>query len=142
MHLRRTKFRCRIGMRPVRKFSQEVSELIERGSGAECRPLELFQSCSCEAFRHAAREARQVIAQFLRVVACLDEISVGELLGLTEFPRIGLKFRGRMGEALLFENVLANGVGDMNTLHTGRPPSRGEKWLLSQWIRRKSQLIV
>jgi hypothetical protein len=27
----------------------------------------------------------------------------------------------------------------MNTLHTGLPPARGEKWLFSQWIRSKPQ---
>ena len=29
-----------------------------------------------------------------------------------------------------------------NTLHTGLPPTRGEKWLLSQWIREKRQPIA
>jgi hypothetical protein len=29
----------------------------------------------------------------------------------------------------------------MRTLHEGLPPTRGEKWLLSQWMREKSQPI-
>lgn len=87
-------------------------------------------------FAHEMREKGQ------RVKTCLvylnDDFDGGE----TEFPRIGVKFRGRAGEALLFENVTANGTGDMNTVHTGLPPVRGEKWLLSQWIRSKAQRVA
>ena len=77
-----------------------------------------------------------------RVKTCLiylnDDLEGGE----TDFPRIGVKFRGRAGEALIFENVLANGAGDMRTLHAGLPPTSGEKWLLSQWIRNKQQPVA
>lgn len=77
-----------------------------------------------------------------RVKTCLVYLNDDFEGGETEFPRIGLKFRGRTGEALLFENVLPNGTGNMNTLHTGLPPARGEKWLLSQWIRSKAQRVA
>jgi len=30
----------------------------------------------------------------------------------------------------------------MDTLHTGLPPTRGEKWLLSQWMRERPQPIA
>lgn len=55
--------------------------------------------------------------------------------GETEFPRAGLVHRGRAGDALFFANVLPDGRPDPLTLHAGRPPTRGEKWILSQWIR-------
>jgi prolyl 4-hydroxylase len=29
------------------------------------------------------------------------------------------------------------GVGDPMSLHAGQPTTRGEKWVLSQWIRSK-----
>jgi len=45
-------------------------------------------------------------------------------------------------EALVFDNVDAAGAGDMNTLHAGQPVTRGEKWLLSQWIRDKPQPVA
>ena len=35
----------------------------------------------------------------------------------------------------MFANVDLNGAPDRLTLHTGCSPTRGEKWLLSQWIR-------
>jgi hypothetical protein len=57
--------------------------------------------------------------------------------GETEFPRIGYRFKGRTGDALVFANVDASNAPDQRTLHAGLPPTRGEKWLLSQWIRNR-----
>lgn len=62
--------------------------------------------------------------------------------GETEFPKLGIKFRGAAGEALTFDSMGADGAGDMNTVHAGLPVARGEKWLLSQWIREKTQPIA
>lgn len=55
--------------------------------------------------------------------------------GETDFPRIGFRFKGNSGDALLFSNVDAAGAPDYDTVHAGLPPTHGEKWLLSQWIR-------
>ncbi|WP_374571495.1 prolyl hydroxylase family protein [Phenylobacterium sp.] len=55
--------------------------------------------------------------------------------GETDFPLVGLKFKGAPGEALMFANVDMTGAPDRRTLHEGLPPASGEKWLLSQWIR-------
>jgi prolyl 4-hydroxylase len=54
--------------------------------------------------------------------------------GETEFPVIGLRWKGRKGEGLFFWNVQPGGAPDERTLHAGAPVSRGEKWVLSQWI--------
>jgi hypothetical protein len=55
--------------------------------------------------------------------------------GETDFPRIGFRFKGGCGDVLLFSNVDAADAPDYDTVHAGLPPTRGEKWLLSQWIR-------
>lgn len=55
--------------------------------------------------------------------------------GETDFPRIGFRFKGNCGDALLFSNVDVAGAPDYDTMHAGLPPTHGEKWLLSQWIR-------
>jgi hypothetical protein len=57
--------------------------------------------------------------------------------GETDFPRIGYRFKGRCGDALLFGNIDAAGAPDYRTVHSGLAPTTGEKWLLSQWIRSK-----
>ena len=77
-----------------------------------------------------------------RIRTCLVYLNAGYEGGETEFPKLGIKFRGEMGEALVFDNVGADGAGDMNTVHTGLPVTRGEKWLLSQWMREKRQPIA
>ena len=77
-----------------------------------------------------------------RIKTCLIYLNGGYQGGETEFPKIGIKFRGQPGEALIFDNVLADGSGDPDTLHAGLPPAAGEKWLLSQWIRDKPQPVV
>jgi prolyl 4-hydroxylase len=54
--------------------------------------------------------------------------------GATTFPKTGLSFRGKTGDALFFANVDGEGKPDRLSLHAGTPPTRGEKWTLSQWI--------
>ena len=55
----------------------------------------------------------------------------------TVFPDANVKFRGQTGDAIAFANVLSDGSPDYNSRHCGLPPTRGRKWVLSQWIRSK-----
>jgi prolyl 4-hydroxylase len=53
----------------------------------------------------------------------------------TAFLNLDWKYKGNKGDALLFWNVDPSGQPDRKTRHAGLAPTRGEKWLLSQWIR-------
>jgi prolyl 4-hydroxylase len=53
----------------------------------------------------------------------------------TEFGLLDKQFRCPAGGALYFHNVDSSAAPDRRTLHAGLPPTEGEKWLLSQWIR-------
>jgi hypothetical protein len=86
--------------------------------------------------------AEQLRTRGQRVKTCLVYLNNGYDGGHTEFPNIGIKFRGGPGDALFFDNVHSNGNVDMDTLHAGVPPLRGEKWLLSQWMRDKRQRVA
>lgn len=55
----------------------------------------------------------------------------------TVFPDLDISFRGRPGDAIFFANVLPDGSPDYLTSHAALPPTRGRKWVLSQWIRAK-----
>ena len=55
----------------------------------------------------------------------------------TQFPELSLDFRGDIGEAIFWANVLPDGSPDYRTAHQALAPTRGEKWVLSQWIRAK-----
>lgn len=60
-----------------------------------------------------------------------DDFTGGE----TRFPELDISHAGATGDALLFSNVAADGKPDEATRHAGLPPTTGEKWLFSQWIR-------
>ena len=62
--------------------------------------------------------------------------------GETRFPELDWAFKAQVGDALIFFSVDAAGQPDTRSLHAGLPPTRGEKWLLSQWIRDRPQPIV
>lgn len=85
---------------------------------------------------YAAEVARsgQRIGTFL---VYLNEDFAG---GETDFPLLGLRFRGAPGDGLIFANVDSAGAPDRRTLHAGLPPTSGEKWLLSQWIRDRARV--
>jgi prolyl 4-hydroxylase len=55
--------------------------------------------------------------------------------GETDLPLANVRYRGNKGDAILFRNVDGNGNPDWDTQHAGLAPTRGEKWLLSQWVR-------
>jgi len=78
---------------------------------------------------------REVQARGQRAGTFLVYLNEGYEGGETNFPRLGFRYKGRTGGALLFSNVDASGAPDYATLHAGLPPTKGEKWLLSQWIR-------
>ncbi len=62
-----------------------------------------------------------------------DEYEGGE----TDFPRLAIKHRGSLGEGICFSNALADLTPDQRMLHAGRPPTRGEKWIVTQFVRSK-----
>jgi prolyl 4-hydroxylase len=70
-----------------------------------------------------------------RIATVLVYLNEGYESGETAFPNIGWRFRGAPGDMLVFANVDRAGAPDRLTFHAGLPPTRGEKWLLSQWVR-------
>jgi len=55
--------------------------------------------------------------------------------GETAFTAGDQRFRCPRGSAILWANVTPNGRPDPLTRHSGLPPTYGEKWILSQWMR-------
>ena len=58
--------------------------------------------------------------------------------GETSFPRLGVSHRGKTGDVLVFGNVDGAGNPDPRSQHAGQPPTSGEKWVFSQWVRNKA----
>jgi hypothetical protein len=59
-----------------------------------------------------------------------DDYDGGEL----DFPRVGLRHRGRQGDGVYFAHVDGAGQPEKLSLHAALPITRGEKFILSQWI--------
>jgi predicted 2-oxoglutarate/Fe(II)-dependent dioxygenase YbiX len=70
-----------------------------------------------------------------RVATFLVSLNADYEGGETEFPLIGVRYKGGVGDALVFANVDRSQAPDRLTLHAGLPPTSGQKWMLSQWIR-------
>lgn len=71
-----------------------------------------------------------------RAITFLVYLNVGGYSsGETVFPRLGVSHAGAPGEGLFFVNTHADGSPNLRTLHNGRPPTSGEKWIVSQFIR-------
>jgi prolyl 4-hydroxylase len=58
--------------------------------------------------------------------------------GETAFPDIGVSVRGRVGDGLLFANVLPDGNADPRARHVGNPVTDGIKLVASRWIRQRA----
>ena len=82
----------------------------------------------------AADYAQQIAELGQRMITFLfylnDEYEGGE----TTFPELGIIHRGRAGEGLYFINAHPDLTPDRRMLHTGSPPSSGEKWIITQFI--------
>lgn len=75
-----------------------------------------------------------------RIITFLVYLNGGFEGGETDFPKLGWRYKGGAGDALLFVNAQPGGAGDPRTLHAGLPPTSGEKWILSQWVRDRALL--
>jgi hypothetical protein len=111
-------------------FHAESLQVLHYEVGETFRPHVDFWEPQFEG--HARTLAQYGQRVFTVLVYLNDDLEGGE----TDFPRLGIRYRGaKKGDGLIFRNVDAEGQGDYRTLHAGLPPTRGEKWLLSQWIR-------
>jgi prolyl 4-hydroxylase len=109
----------------------EISQVLHYGVGQEfvlhCDFLDP-QALREEIARNGQRVAT--------VLIYLNETFEG---GYTSFPRLRLNHRGRTGDALVFGNIDAAGRPDTRSQHAGCPPTQGEKWVFSQWVRDRAR---
>jgi prolyl 4-hydroxylase len=55
--------------------------------------------------------------------------------GETIFPKAGIKIQPQKGKAVMFFNVDPSGKEDPMSFHGGAPVLKGEKWIMTRWIR-------
>ena len=112
----------------------EPLQVLHYAVGEQFRPHHDFLDPDAPGFAEQLKLYGQRIAT---VLVYLNDEYVG---GQTIFPKIGISYRGNRGDALFFTNVDRSGRGDPLTMHAGTPPTSGEKWVVSQWIRDRAPL--
>jgi prolyl 4-hydroxylase len=107
----------------------EPIQLLHYAVGESFEPHFDFLDDDVAGYRADLASRGQRVATFL--VYLNDDYEGGE----TAFPKLHIKHHARKGDGLLFWNVDRFGSPDPLTFHAGLPPTRGEKWALSQWLR-------
>jgi prolyl 4-hydroxylase len=109
----------------------EMSQILHYSVGQEFRPHHDYFDPAHAGFQQEIATLGQRVAT--QLIFLNQEFEGGE----TQFPSIGLTFRGGTGDALMFFNINEAGDPEPLTLHTGLPPTEGQKWTFSQWIRER-----
>ena len=66
------------------------------------------------------------------LIVYLNDVPEG---GETVFPAVGMAVTPRRGNGLYFEYTNSRMQVDHRSVHAGAPVTRGEKWLLTKWMR-------
>jgi hypothetical protein len=115
--------------------NQEPTNVLHYLPGEEYRPHHDF-------ITRSPQNEPELRTSGQRAVTALVYLNEDYEGGETDFPELAWKYRGRKGDALLFWNLTPQGEPEPRTLHAGLPPSSGEKWLYSKWIRQKPFPLV
>jgi prolyl 4-hydroxylase len=116
---------------PLRQF--EASTVLHYDEGEEITAHYDFVDPNIPGYEQELAQSGDRIVTFL--IYLNDDYEGGE----TAFPRLGIAHKGRRGEGLFFVNAV-DGKADERTLHEGKPPVRGEKWIVSQFVRNRAVL--
>ena len=79
--------------------------------------------------------AQEIARNGQRIMTFLIYLNEDYEGGETDFPKLGICNKGRSGQGLYFVNAHTDLQPDRRMLHAGRAPTRGEKWIVSQFIR-------
>lgn len=113
-----------------RRIAQAAQQAPEHGE-----PVQVLRYRPGEEYKpHSDALGGEGNQRVLTFLVYLNEAFEG---GETLFIRSGMKVRGRTGDAILFRNVGVGGRPDPMAVHAGLPVTRGEKLLLSKWIRER-----
>lgn len=121
----------------IAQLDQRFAELMglsdQRGEGlavSRYEPGQLIRP-HCDYFRppHPVVEGGARLATLL--VYLNDDFEAGE----TVFGKVGLTVEPKQGSAVYFEYGNSKGQRDLKTLHEGRPPTTGTKWIANKFVR-------
>jgi hypothetical protein len=111
---------------PMQHF--ETPMVLHYAVGQEITPHFDFIDANAPDYTAQIREQGQRMITFLLYLN--DDYDGGE----TTFPELDIVHRGAAGSGLYFINAHADLTPNRKMIHTGSPPVRGEKWIVSQFI--------
>jgi TPR repeat protein len=111
---------------PMQHF--ETPMVLHYDAGQQITPHFDFIDAQAADYAEQIREQGQRMVTFLLYLN--DDYDGGE----TTFPELDIVHRGAAGGGLYFINAHADLTPNRSMLHTGSPPTRGEKWVVSQFI--------
>ena len=109
----------------------EGTAILNYQPGEEISPHFDFVDPKMDNYDHEIATNGQRIMTFL--IYLNEEYEGGE----TVFTELDLSFKGNTGDGMYFINSLPDGSADTRTRHSGTPPTSGEKWIVSQFIRNR-----
>jgi prolyl 4-hydroxylase len=123
-----------------RRFAELMQLPVENGEGLQVlcygpggatSPHFDFVAPTNEANQASVARSGQRISTLLVYLADVEEG------GETVFPRAGWSIQPRAGNAIYFESCNRGGQVDPQSLHAGQPVVRGEKWVVTKWMRQR-----
>lgn len=111
---------------PMQHF--ETPMVLHYAVGQQITPHFDFIDANAPDYAEQIREQGQRMITFLLYLN--DDYDGGE----TTFPELGIVNRGTAGSGLYFVNAHPDLTPNRKMIHTGSPPVRGEKWIVSQFI--------
>lgn len=115
---------------PMQHF--ELPSILHYAVGEQIRPHFDFIDARAPDYEQQIALMGQRMITFLLYLN--DDFEGGE----TTFPELGIVHRGRRGDGLFFINAHEDLKPDRRMLHTGSPPTAGEKWVVTQFIASKA----
>lgn len=119
----------------IMRLTEEHGEGLQSmryGVGAEYVPhYDYFPPDDPGSKAHLASGGQRVST----LIMYLNDVEAG---GETIFPRIDFSYVPKLGQALYFEYTTPEGALDPLSLHGGAPVLRGEKWILTKWMRERA----
>ncbi len=109
----------------------EGLQVLCYGEGGATAPHFDFVAPTNDANRASLARSGQRVSTLL---IYLNDVPEG---GQTIFPRAGWTIQPRRGSAVCFESCNRRGQLDPQSLHAGQPVLRGQKWVVTKWMRQR-----
>ncbi|MEP7316849.1 MAG: 2OG-Fe(II) oxygenase [Sphingomicrobium sp.] len=97
-------------------------------------PLNILQYAPGQQYKphHDGTGSDNVSVRNLTALIWLNDQYEG---GETDFPKVEVRVRGKVGDMLVFRNTRDDGSFDERMIYAGLPVTSGVKWMASRWIR-------